>query len=126
MVWTEEVMFDVRLEKKALPEDGADEMGLLLILVAVALLSVLTLIFMSLSLELLLVTPPILPPPRAEFANEPIPPITAVHGLLKLEAFVLVVVGGTADADGSPSNSDSDTAGNVAVAAAAAASPSLP
>lgn len=117
-------MFDVRLEKKALPEDGADEMGLLLILVPVAPVSVLTLIFMSLSLELLLVTPPMLPPPRAEFVNEPIPPITAVHGLLKLEAFVLVVVAGTADADGAPSNSDSDTTGNV-MAAAAAASPSL-
>ena len=26
LVWTEEVMLDVRLEKKALPEDGAEDL----------------------------------------------------------------------------------------------------
>ncbi len=98
--WTEEVMFNVRLEKKALPEDGA-ELGLLLSLV-LGLGS--PLISPSLLL-LLLATPPT--PPRAEFVKEPMPPITAVQGLVKLDALILL---GVAKAEGV---SDCDTDADV-------------
>ena len=110
IVWTEEVMFDVRLEKKALPEDGA-AMGLLLSLV-LELGS--PLISPSLLLFLLLATPP--SPPRAEFVKEPIPPITAVQGLVKLDALILVGVVKVEGASDCDTDVDVDDDAAVAVA----------
>jgi hypothetical protein len=119
VVWTEEVMLEVKLEKKkVLPEDGAELLGLLdllllllLLLVGEVLVATALLPFISLSL----------PPPRAELANEPIPPIMADHGLLKLLDVLALVLGAAEGAFNSVADVDDD----AAAALVAAALPSL-
>ena len=119
VVWTEEVRLEVKLEKKkVLPEDGAELLDLLDLLVLlvgeVLVASALTLPFISPSLPLL---------PRAELANEPIPPIMADHGLLKLDVLALAAAAVAAEGEFS---SDADVeVDDAAVALVAATLPSL-
>jgi hypothetical protein len=120
VVWTEEVRLEVKLEKKkVLPEDGAElldllDLLLLLLVGEVLVASALTLPFISPSLPLL---------PRAELANEPIPPIMADHGLLKLD--VLALAAAVVAAEGE-FNSDADVdVDDAAVALVATTLPSL-